>query len=130
MPRGPWPCLAGHGHASAARGTWYESITTELLIYGPMRLLWPIMIKLSAKFPIFPCRLNALSANFPSTKLNITMKNWWCHSNFYKKKSNMGLTSSRMYAFETIMNMLYACMTGFTCISFLDCISLGPYRHM
>ena len=22
-------CLAGHGHASAARGTWYESITTE-----------------------------------------------------------------------------------------------------
>ena len=24
-----WPRLAGHGHASAARGTWYETITTE-----------------------------------------------------------------------------------------------------
>ena len=35
-----WPCLAGHGHASAARGTWYESITTELLIYGPIMDLY------------------------------------------------------------------------------------------
>ena len=40
-----WPCLAGHGHASTACGTWYESITTELLIYKPITLLFSIMIK-------------------------------------------------------------------------------------
>ena len=33
-----WPFLAGHGHASAARGTWYESITTELETNFPQKI--------------------------------------------------------------------------------------------